>query len=102
MTDGTPDPLLHNRDGSRVDRVLVVMAHPDDVDFGAGGTVRAWTAAGIEVTYCLVTNGDAGGVDPAVPRWESPRIRPAARSKSSPRTWQCVRSSKPGCRVSHG
>ena len=72
-----PDPLLHNRDGSRVDRVLVVMAHPDDVDFGAGGTVRAWTAAGIEVTYCLVTNGDAGGFDPAVPRSEIPGIRQA-------------------------
>ena len=32
--------------------VLVVTAHPDDVDFGAGGTVARWTDAGIEVTYC--------------------------------------------------
>lgn len=70
-----PDPLLHNRDGSGIGRILVVMAHPDDVDFGAGGTVRAWTEAGIEVTYLLVTDGDAGGFDPAVPRSEIPRIR---------------------------
>jgi LmbE family N-acetylglucosaminyl deacetylase len=76
MTD-TPDPLLANRDGSRIARVLAVMAHPDDVDFGAGGTVRAWTQAGIEVTYCLVTNGDAGGFDPEVPRSQIPGIRQA-------------------------
>lgn len=53
------------------------MAHPDDVDFGAGGTVRAWTDAGVDVTYCLVTNGDAGGFDPDVPRAEIPGIRQA-------------------------
>lgn len=73
----TPDPLLHNRDGSRIERLLVVMAHPDDVDFGAGGTVRRWTQAGVEVVYCLVTNGDAGGFDPDVPRSEIPAIRQA-------------------------
>src|SRR3954447_20839362 len=44
------------------------MAHPDDVDFGAAGTVALWTDAGVKVTYCVVTDGDAGGFDPAVPR----------------------------------
>lgn len=79
MTDTTKslDPLLHNRDGRRIERILAVMAHPDDVDFGAGGTVRRWTDAGVEVTYCLVTNGDAGGFDPDVPRSEIPGIRQA-------------------------
>lgn len=46
-----------------VERVLVIMAHPDDVDFGSAGTIANWTDAGIEVTYCLVTSGDAGGSD---------------------------------------
>ncbi|MDQ1586769.1 MAG: hypothetical protein QOH80_2134, partial [Actinomycetota bacterium] len=32
-----------------VQRVLIVTAHPDDVDFGAAGTVATWTAAGVEV-----------------------------------------------------
>jgi LmbE family N-acetylglucosaminyl deacetylase len=73
----TTDLLTHTRDGRRVERVLAVMAHPDDVDFGAAGTIRAWTDAGIEVTYCLITNGDAGGFDPAVPRSEIPGIRQA-------------------------
>ena len=59
------------------DRILVVTAHPDDVDFGAAGSVAAWTAAGVKVTYCVVTDGDAGGFDPAVPRSEIGGIRQA-------------------------
>ena len=46
-----------------VKRVLVITAHPDDVDFGAAGTVAQMTKAGVEVTYCLITDGDAGGSD---------------------------------------
>ncbi|MGK2929292.1 MAG: PIG-L deacetylase family protein [Acidimicrobiales bacterium] len=58
-----------------VERVLVVTAHPDDVDFGAAGSIARWTAAGAEVVYCIVTDGDAGGFDPAVPRADIPGIR---------------------------
>lgn len=65
---------------SEVERILVVSAHPDDVDFGAAGTVASWTEAGIEVVYCIVTDGDAGGFDPAVPRTEIPRIRRAEQT----------------------
>lgn len=39
----------------------MVTAHPDDVDFGAAGTVAVWTAAGIEVSYCVCTSGEASG-----------------------------------------
>lgn len=42
-------------------RALVVTAHPDDVDFGAAGTVASWTAAGIKVSYCVCTSGEASG-----------------------------------------
>lgn len=45
------------------ERVLVVTAHPDDVDFGAAGSVASWTKAGVEVAYCVCTSGDAGGFD---------------------------------------
>lgn len=57
------------------ERVLVVAAHPDDIDFGCAGTVATWTAAGVSVAYCVVTDGDAGGFDPDVPREDIPRIR---------------------------
>ncbi len=58
-----------------IDRALVVTAHPDDVDFGAAGTVASWVQTGIEVTYCVITDGDAGGFDPNVPREQIPAIR---------------------------
>lgn len=57
-----------------VTRVLGVFAHPDDVDFGAGGTVATWVDAGIEVAYLIVTRGDAGGFDDT-PREAMPAIR---------------------------
>jgi LmbE family N-acetylglucosaminyl deacetylase len=58
-----------------VERILIVSAHPDDVDFGVGGSIATWTAAGIDVSYCMVTDGDAGGSDLALPRPEMARIR---------------------------
>ena len=40
--------------------VLVVVAHPDDIDFGTAGTIARLTEAGSEVTYGLLTSGEAG------------------------------------------
>jgi LmbE family N-acetylglucosaminyl deacetylase len=59
-----------------VERALVVTAHPDDVDFGAAGTIATWTKSGIEVAYCICTSGDAGGHDDT-PREQMPRLREA-------------------------
>lgn len=56
-------------------RILAIGAHPDDLDFGAGGTIATLAKQGTHVTYCLVTDGDAGGFDPEVPRSEIPKIR---------------------------
>lgn len=44
-------------------RVLVVAAHPDDIEFGAAGTIARWTDAGARVRYLLVTRGDKGSDD---------------------------------------
>jgi LmbE family N-acetylglucosaminyl deacetylase len=63
--------------------ILVVTAHPDDVDFGAAGSVATWTDQGIEVTYCIVTDGDAGGHDLSVPRSEMPAIRRAEQTAAA-------------------
>jgi LmbE family N-acetylglucosaminyl deacetylase len=67
VPDDTP-ALVTTVAGEPVERALVITAHPDDVDFGAAGTVARLTDAGVKVSYCIVTNGDAGGFDPAVPR----------------------------------
>jgi LmbE family N-acetylglucosaminyl deacetylase len=66
--------VLEDRD---VRSVLVVTAHPDDVDFGAAGSVARWTSEGVEVAYCIVTNGEAGGFDDRATRDEVPAMRQA-------------------------
>ena len=58
-----------------IKRILVVMAHPDDCDFGAGGTIAQWTAKGIQVSYCIITNGDQGGEESGIPLDEMPKVR---------------------------
>ncbi|WP_289848980.1 PIG-L deacetylase family protein [Actinoallomurus spadix] len=66
-----------------VQRALVVMAHPDDIDFSCAGTVAAWVDAGIEVSYLLVTDGDAGGFDDDVPREEMGPLRRAEQTAAA-------------------
>lgn len=46
--------------------ILVVAAHPDDIEFGLAGAVARWTDEGHTVVYCLITDGSAGSNDPAV------------------------------------
>ncbi len=65
-----------------VERVLVVTAHPDDIDFGAAGTVAAWTDAGIQVSYCICTSGDAGGFDDT-PRDQMAPLREAEQKAAA-------------------
>jgi LmbE family N-acetylglucosaminyl deacetylase len=55
--------------------VMVVTAHPDDPEFGAGGTVAKLVRQGREVTYVIVTNGNKGSGDRAVVAEQLVRIR---------------------------
>ena len=63
--------------------MLVITAHPDDVDFGAAGTIATWTSQGTHVAYCVITDGDAGGFDPDVPREDIPAIRRAEQEAAA-------------------
>jgi LmbE family N-acetylglucosaminyl deacetylase len=49
------------------DRAVAVVAHPDDLEYGAAAAVARWTGQGKHVSYVLVTSGEAGiaGQDPA-------------------------------------
>ena len=58
-----------------LERALVVVAHPDDCDFGCAATTALWTGMGVDVAYCIVTNGDAGGYDRSIPRARMSEIR---------------------------
>jgi LmbE family N-acetylglucosaminyl deacetylase len=57
------------------ERVLVVAAHPDDIEFGAAGTVARWIREGAEVRYLVVTRGDKGSEDPSADAEAIGRIR---------------------------
>jgi LmbE family N-acetylglucosaminyl deacetylase len=63
--DNTPEPLEPlPEDWSKA---LCIVAHPDDMEFGAAAAVARWTGQGKDVVYCMVTSGEAGidGMDPA-------------------------------------
>ena len=66
-----------------VQRILVVAAHPDDIDFSAAGSIARWTSEGVEVHYCLCTDGDAGGSDESITREEMGHIRRAEQTAAA-------------------
>jgi LmbE family N-acetylglucosaminyl deacetylase len=72
--------VLHTE---QIERALVITAHPDDVDFGAAGTVANLTDAGAAVTYCLVTDGEAGGFDESIERTRMAAIRREEQTKAA-------------------
>jgi len=61
----TPSPLEPLDENWQ--RGLAIVAHPDDLEFGAAAAIARWTAQGKEIVYCLLTSGEAGidGIDPA-------------------------------------
>ncbi len=56
-------------------RILVVVAHPDDCDFGCAGSTARWTSEGRSVSYCIVTDGHAGGSDRTATRADVAALR---------------------------
>lgn len=60
-----------------VERVLVVVAHPDDAEAGAGGTLAKLVRRGAKAVYVIVTNGSMGSSDRAMTRDRLVRIREA-------------------------
>lgn len=62
-------------DLAAVEVAMVVTAHPDDVDFGAAGTVATLTDLGTSVTYCIATSGEAGGDDRSMARSDMAALR---------------------------
>ncbi|WP_267128271.1 PIG-L deacetylase family protein [Baekduia soli] len=53
----------------------MIGAHPDDIDFNAAGCAIAWRAQGVDVTWCVVTDGQSGGFDADLDRAEVPAQR---------------------------
>ena len=60
----TPESPVPAEEKEELKRVLLIAAHPDDPEFGCGGTMAKWAGAGKEITYILLTSGDKGSRDP--------------------------------------
>ena len=56
-------------------RGLAIVAHPDDLEFGAAAAIARWTGQGKQSVYCLVTSGEAGidTMAPAQAGWSARR-----------------------------
>jgi LmbE family N-acetylglucosaminyl deacetylase len=59
-----PGPDGPTRDLPPPGRTLAIGAHPDDIDFGCGGTLAKWAAAGSHVVELVLTDGSKGSWDP--------------------------------------
>jgi len=66
-----------------IERAMVIYAHPDDAEFSVAGTVAKWAKAGVEVTYCMVTNGASGSQDPDMTREKLRDIRYAEQREAA-------------------
>jgi LmbE family N-acetylglucosaminyl deacetylase len=62
-------------------RALCVVAHPDDLEYGMAGAIAKWATAGKQVSYLLVTRGEAG-IDGMAPD-ECARVREAEERASA-------------------
>lgn len=79
MSDNTPT----NLSTYVPERALVIVAHPDDIEFGMAGTVARWTRAGAKVCYVICTDGDVGSEAPDMTRERLAAIRRAEQVEAA-------------------
>src|SRR5210317_904595 len=65
------------------ERVLVVVAHPDDPEFGAAGTVALWASQDAEVTYVIVTDGSKGTAEKEMTREKLVALREEEQTRAA-------------------
>src|SRR5690349_4913077 len=63
MAENGPENEVIAAHDERPERVLVIVAHPDDADFGVAGTMAKWIRAGTVARMVCCTSGDAGADD---------------------------------------
>lgn len=85
MTEATPEPKPVDPELTPVDEdwqsALCIVAHPDDLEFGASSAIARWTGQGKQIGYVMVTSGEAG-IDGIAPE-QSRRIREAEQIESA-------------------
>ncbi|MDQ3987819.1 MAG: PIG-L family deacetylase [Actinomycetota bacterium] len=76
LTPSTLEPLAEDWQ-----RALAIVAHPDDMEYGAAAAVGRWTGQGKQVVYCMVTSGEAG-IDTMAPE-QARQVREAEQVASA-------------------
>jgi LmbE family N-acetylglucosaminyl deacetylase len=61
---------------------MVIVAHPDDIEFSCAGTLALWANSGTKITYVLCTSGEVGIDDPSISIEEAARIREAEQEEA--------------------
>jgi LmbE family N-acetylglucosaminyl deacetylase len=64
-------------------KVMVIVAHPDDIEFSCAGTVARWVRDGAEVAYVVCTSGDVGIDQPGMTRARAAEIREAEQTAAA-------------------
>lgn len=64
-------------------RAMVIMAHPDDIEFSCAGTVARWVREGTQVCYVLCTSGDVGIAQAGMTRARAAEIREAEQREAA-------------------
>jgi len=67
----------------KFERALVIVAHPDDAEFGAAGTVALWVEQGVEVNYVICTDGASGLADPSLKLTDLVAVREAEQREAA-------------------
>jgi len=63
--------------------VMVIVAHPDDIEFSCAGTMARWIKEGAEVSYVLCTSGDVGIAEPGMTKAKAAEIREAEQQAAA-------------------
>lgn len=68
VVEKSPEKETPAGEWEKSQKILVLLAHPDDPEFFCGATLARWAKAGHEIVYCLITCGDKGTNDPSITR----------------------------------
>src|SRR5258708_6387014 len=84
--------MSDQQQSEKVTRAMAVFAHPDDAEFGCGGTIAKWVSEGIEFIYVVATDWSKGSADPEMSPYRLIPMRPTPGSISHRHS---IRRSKP-------
>src|SRR5690554_357308 len=75
--------ILHMDHQYVPDRAMFIYAHPDDIEFSVAGTAARWAAAGSQIVYVVITDGNAGSHEEGMTAERLAQIRRAEQEAAA-------------------